>query len=62
MSDASSGNTAPSLNDSLYSGPNMLLSKIFNVMTRFRFNMVSILTDIRLALLNVEASAAHREI
>ena len=58
--DASCGNNGPSLNDCLHSGPNML-SKIFDVLMRFRFNKVAILADIKQAFLNVEVSAEHRD-
>ena len=53
--DASSALDGQSLNDYLYSGPN-LLSKIFDVLLRFRFNFIAILANIKQAFLNVEIS------
>jgi len=50
----------PSLNNCLYSGPNML-SKIFDVLMRFRFNRVAVLADIKKAFLNVEVADEHRD-
>ena len=58
--DASCGNNGPSLNDCLYSGPNML-STIFDVLVRIRFNKVVILADVNQAFLNVEVSAEDRD-
>ena len=46
--DASCGNNGPSLNDCLYPGLTML-SKIFDILVRFRFNKVAILADIKQA-------------
>ena len=43
--DASSASDGPSLNDCLYSGPN-LLSKIFNILLQLRLNFIAILADI----------------
>lgn len=50
----------PSLNRCLYSGPN-LLSKIFDVLIRFRLNKIALLADIKKAFLNVEVSKDHRD-
>ena len=58
--DASCASDGPSLNDCLYSGPN-LLSKIFDILLRFRFNFIAILADIKQAFLNVEISKEHRD-
>ena len=60
MFDASCAPDAPSLNDCVYSGPN-LLSKIFNILLRFRFNFIAILADSKHALLNVEISKEHKD-
>ena len=51
--DASCAYNGPSLNDCLYSGPN-LLAKVFDVLLRFRFNKIGVLADIKQAFLNVE--------
>ena len=59
MFDASCSNNGPSLNDCLYPGPN-LLSKIFDILLRFRLNPVAILADIKQAFLNVEIAEEHR--
>ena len=58
MFDAFCASDGPSLNDCLYSGPN-LLSKIFDIFLRFRFNFIAILADIKQAFLNVEISKEH---
>ena len=58
--DASCGNNGPSLSDCLHSGPSML-SKIYDVLLRFRFNKVAILADMKQAFLNVEVAAEHRD-
>ena len=58
--DASCGNKGPSFNDCLNPGSNML-SKIFDVLIRFRFNKVAILANIKQAFLNVEVSEEHRD-
>ena len=58
--DASCGSDGPSLNDCLYSGPN-LLSEIFDILLRFRFSFIAILADINQAFLNVEISKEHRD-
>ena len=60
MFDASCSPDALSLNDCLYSAPN-LLSKIFDILLRFRFNFIVILADIKQAFLNVEISKEHRD-
>ena len=58
--DASCASDGPSLNNCLYSGPN-LLSKIFDILLRFRFNFVVVLADIKQAFLNVKNSREHRD-
>ena len=58
--DASCALDGPSLNDCLYSRPNLLL-KIFDILLRFRFNFIAILADIKQAFLNVENSKEHRD-
>ena len=50
--DASCNNNGPSLNQCLYSGPN-LLGNIFDILFRFRFNKYVIIADIKQAFLNV---------
>ena len=60
MFDASCASDGPSLNDCLYSAPN-LLSKIFDILLRFRFNFIVILADIKQAFPNVEISKEHRD-
>ena len=59
MFDASYASDGPSLNDCLYSGPN-LLSKIFDILLRFRFNFIAILADMKQVFLNVEISKEQR--
>ena len=58
--DVSCASNGPSLNECLYSGPN-LLSKIFDILLRFRFNFVGILADIKQAFLNIQISEEHRD-
>ena len=58
--DASCASDAASLNDCVYSGPN-LLSKIFDILPRFRFNFIAILADSKQAFLNVEILKEHRD-
>ncbi|XP_057308167.1 uncharacterized protein LOC130646050 [Hydractinia symbiolongicarpus] len=58
--DASSKANGPSLNDCLYSGPN-LLCKIFDVLFRFRLNKIAIIADIRQAFLNISIDQPHRD-
>ena len=53
MFDAPCASDAASLNDCVYSGPN-LLSNIFDILPRFRFNFTAILADSKQAFLNVE--------
>ena len=60
MFDVSCSPDALSLNNCLYSAPN-LLSKIFDILLRFRFNFIAILADIKQAFLNVEISKEHRD-
>lgn len=47
----------PSLNDCLNPGPN-LLSKIFDVLLRFRLNPIAILSDIKQAFLTSKFQGA----
>ena len=58
--DASCSTEGPSLNNCLYSGPN-LLSKIFDILIRFRFNPIGIIADIKQAFLNVQISDEHKD-
>ena len=58
--DASCASDRSSLNDCLYSSPN-LLSKIFDILLRFQFNFIAILADIKQAFLNLEISKEHRD-
>ena len=58
--DASCALQGQSSNDYLHSAPN-LLSKIFDVLLRFRFNFIAILANIKQAFLNVEISKEHRD-
>ena len=56
--DASCATDGPSLNQCLYSGPN-LLGKIFDVLLRFRLNKYAILADIKQAFLHVDVAPEH---
>ena len=56
--DASCKVDGPSLNECLYSGPN-LIAKIFDILLRFRFNKIRILADIRQAFLNNAIDNEH---
>ena len=58
--DASCLNSGPSLNDCLYSGPN-LLGKIFDILLRFRLNYIGIVADIQQAFLNIEISTENTD-
>lgn len=58
--DASCGINGPSLNECLYSGPN-LLGKIFDILIRFRLNKVAITADIKQAFLNIGIHPDHRD-
>lgn len=58
--DASCSVNQPSLNSCLYPGPN-LLTKIFDVLLRFRTNRIGILANIKQAFLNVELSQEHQD-
>ena len=58
--DASCSGNGLSLNDCLYSGPN-LLSKIFDILLRFRLNYIALLADIKQAFLNIEISSEHKD-
>ena len=56
--DASAKTDGLSLNDCLYSGPN-LMQKIFDILLRFRTNKIAILSDIKQAFLNIEITDEH---
>ena len=58
--DASCKVNGPSLNECLYSGPN-LLAKIFDILLRFRLNKIGVLADIKQAFLNVGIDSEHRD-
>ena len=58
--DASCSSNGPSLNDCLYSGPN-LISKIFDILLRFRINPIATLSDIKQAFLNIEIDRDHQD-
>ena len=58
--DASCAYNSPSLNECLYSGPN-LLSKILDILIRFCLNPIGILADIKQAFLSVEMSNDHKD-
>ena len=60
MFDVSCASDGPSLNDCVYSGPNLLL-KIFHILLRFQFNFIAILADSKQAFLNVQISKEHRD-
>jgi hypothetical protein len=57
--DASCKVNGPSLNECLYSGPN-LLARIFDILIRFRLNRIGILADIKQAFLNIAIPSEHR--
>ena len=50
----------PLLNECPYSGPNVI-TKIFVILIRFRFNIIPIMADIKQAFLNVAISPEHRD-
>ena len=56
--DASCKVNGPSLNECLYSGPNLIV-KIFDILLRFRFNKIGILADIKQAFLNIAIDKEH---
>jgi hypothetical protein len=58
--DASCKVNGPSLNQCLYSGPN-LIATIFDILVRFRLNKIGILADIKQAFLNIAISREHRD-
>ncbi|CAB4033226.1 Transposable element Tcb2, partial [Paramuricea clavata] len=58
--DASCQVNGPSLNQCLYSGPN-LIAKIFDILVRFRLNKIGILADIKQAFLNIAISRERRD-
>ena len=58
--DASCNTNGLSLNECLYSGPN-LLGKIFDILLRFRMNKIVILADIKQAFLNISIYESHRD-
>ena len=58
--DASCKVNGPSLNECLYSGPN-LLARIFDILIRFRLKYrIGILADIKQAFMNIAKSSEHR--
>ena len=50
----------PSLNDILYSGPN-LLAKVFDILIRFRTNYIALIADIKKAFLQIEIAEEDRD-
>ena len=58
--DASCKVSGPSLNECLYSGPNLIV-KIFDILLRFRLNKIGVLADIKQAFLNVGIATQHRD-
>ena len=50
----------PSLNNCLYPGPN-LISKIFDILLRFRLNPIAIISDIKQAFNQVEIHPEHQD-
>ena len=50
----------PSLNDVLYSGPN-LLAKVLDILIRFRTNYIALVADIKKAFLNIEIAEKDRD-
>ena len=58
--DVSCATNGPSLNECLYSGPN-LIGKIFDILLRFRLNKIAILADIKQAFLNVGIDSHHQD-
>ena len=58
--DASCLSDKPSLNECLCAGPN-LLSKVFDILQRFRFNFIVILADIKQGYLDIEILKEHRD-
>ena len=55
---ASARHGGPSLNDCLYAGPN-LLSRIYDILLRFRCYLIPILSDIKQAFLRVKIHHDH---
>ena len=58
--DASCKVSGPSLNECLYSVPNLIV-KIFDILLRFRLNKIGVLADIKQAFLNVGIATQHRD-
>lgn len=58
--DASCKINEPSLNECLYSGPNML-GKIFDILLRFSLHKIAFTADIKQAFLNVGIHAEHQD-
>lgn len=56
--DASCKVSGPSLNECLYSGPNLIV-KIFVILLRLRLNKIGLLADIKQAFLNVGIATQH---
>lgn len=50
----------PSLNNCLYPGPN-LISKIFDILLRFRLNPIAVISDIKQAFNQVEIHPEHQD-
>ena len=61
MFDASSALAGPTLNNGLYFSPD-LLSEIFLILLRPRFNFFAVLADIKQAFLNVKIPKEHRDL
>ena len=51
---------SPSLNNCLYPGPN-LISKIFDILLRFRMNPIAMISDIKQAFNQVEIDPEHQD-
>ena len=58
--DASCKVSGPSLNECLYSDPNLTV-KIFDILLWFRLNKIGVLADIKQAFLNVGIATQHRD-
>ena len=59
--DASCKSTGPSLNDCLHSGPS-LISEIPDVLVRFRYHKVALVSDIEKAFLMVQVAEPDRDV
>ena len=58
MFDVSCKVNGPSLNECLYSDPN-LIAKMFDILLRFRLNKIAALADIKQAFFNVGIDSQH---